>query len=81
MWMLMVACALLVAGCTIGGPVGEYQGSFHCKGKGNVSGSGALSLGAGVGGSGTNAWNIQADCGDGLTIERDRVRTQPAPKP
>jgi len=71
----MILLALFLAGCaTLRGPEGAYEGGFSCKGKGSLTGNGSLSIGAGYGGSGTNAWTIQGDCGDGFEIKRTRDR-------
>jgi hypothetical protein len=77
--LLEVGLVLMLAGCSIWGPVGEYDGSFHCEGKGTITGNGNINLGAGVGGGQGNGFTIVMDCGDGLTITRERARTHADP--
>lgn len=81
---ITLALLLSLAGCsTIYDKYGQYEGSLSCKGKGSLTGNGSLSIGAGYGGSGTNAWTVQGDCGEGFSIERhrERDRTEPTPAP
>jgi hypothetical protein len=76
-WLaLLIFVAYLLAGCSnIYDKYGQYEGSLSCKGKGSLTGNGSLSIGAGYGGSGTNAWTVQGDCGEGFSIERHRERS------
>lgn len=76
----LILAALLLAGCTIAGPVGEYDGDFSCQGKGSIQGTGHINLGAGVGGGQGNGFSVMVDCGDGLKIERNRKRYENPPK-
>lgn len=74
--MKVLALALLLAGCsTIAGPIGEYQGTFSCKGKGTITGTGQQSLTVVGGGAGQNTFSLVVDCGEGLTITRERSRS------
>lgn len=61
-------------GSWLRGPEAQYEGSFECSGKVALTGNGSISIGAGYGGSGTNAWTLQGDCGDGFKIQRYRER-------
>lgn len=72
--VIVVSVLMVLSGCTIAGPVGEYQGSFSCKGKGTISGTGQQSLTVIGGGAGQNTFSLMVDCGEGLTISRDRAR-------
>jgi hypothetical protein len=50
------------------GVAGRNPGYISCKGKVSLVGTGSLSLGAGVGGSGTDSFAISGDCGDGFSM-------------
>lgn len=77
-----LALLLSLAGCSmLRGPEAQYEGSLSCKGKVALTGNGSLSIGAGYGGSGTNAWTLQGDCGEGFTIDRHRERQAIPPAP
>lgn len=63
--------ALLSSGCAHAlGYAGKNPGQISCKGKGVITGTGNGQIGAGLGGGGSNAWTIQADCGDGFTFSQ-----------
>ena len=60
-----LALGLLVAGCAT---AGQYPGYVKCKGKGTITGSGALTAGLG----GSNTFNLTVDCGDGLEFSQGK---------
>jgi len=78
-YLVVLLIAVALSGCSIWGPVGEYNGSFECKGKGLITGSGNIAIGAGVGGSQGNGFALNVDCGEGFSITRDRARTHSDP--
>jgi hypothetical protein len=64
-------------GCAhVMGYAGTHPGSIHCKGKGVITGTGSLAIGAGAGGAGTDAWTIQADCGDGFDFSQSLAQPE-----
>lgn len=68
---LLVVAFIGLSGCAhVLGYAGAHPGSIHCKGKGVITGTGSLTFGAGIGGTGTDAWTIQADCGDGFEFSQ-----------
>lgn len=72
-------CLLLLAGCsTLAGPSGEYHGSFKCKGKGVITGTGHAGMAVMLGGGGQNAFTLTFDCGEGLEVTRERARSDTA---
>lgn len=73
--IIVVILGLVSVGCSQGAM--QYQGKLECKGKVALTGNGSLSIGAGYGGGGTNAWTLQGDCGNGFSIERYRERAEP----
>ena len=76
--LAVVAVLFLLTGCSaLLGPAGNYEGSVRCKGKGVITGTGALGITAGYGGNQLNAFTIQADCGEGFEYEHVRERTKP----
>lgn len=75
MRIVMLAVALLsIAGCGLLardlGYAGSHPGYVQCKGKGSVTGTGTIALGAGMGGASTNSFTLQADCGEGFTFSQ-----------
>lgn len=76
---LYVLTVLGLSGCSIWGPVGEYDGAFSCKGKFHITGTGNINVGAGVGGGQGNGFAINGDCGDGFSITRERTRSHVEP--
>lgn len=77
--VVLLFSAFAAAGCARAlGYAGAHPGYVKCTGKGSVTGTGTIALGAGVGGAGTNMFTIQADCGPGFTFEQGMV---PAGKP
>lgn len=76
--ILALILLLAFSGCSsIAGPIGEYSGTFSCKGKGTITGTGQQSLTVVGGGAGQNTFSLVVDCGEGLTITRERARTEP----
>ena len=64
---------LLAGGCTKTlGYAGQYPGYIECKGKGAITGTGTLAVGAGLGAAGTNNFSLQADCGDGFRFQQGK---------
>lgn len=61
------------------GYAGDHPGFIECKGKGAITGTGTIALGAGVGGAGTNSFTIQADCGDGFRFQQGLAPIKLAP--
>lgn len=62
-----IIIALTLAGCAqVAGYAGEHPANVSCKGKGVITGTGSANGTGIVGVSGSNAWTIQADCGDGF---------------
>ena len=68
---------VFLGGCAhIVGYAGQHPGFVRCKGKGQLSGTGAAYLGAGIGGGGQNSFTLLADCGEGFELEQGKA---PAP--
>lgn len=64
---VFIIIALTLAGCAhVAGYAGEHPANVTCKGKGAITGTGSANGTGIVGVSGSNAWTIQADCGDGF---------------
>lgn len=70
--LLVVILTVLLAGC--GGVAAsraeDHLFDFTCKGKGQITGTGSANGTGIVGVSGSNNWTIQADCGDGFSIQK-----------
>lgn len=73
-WLLAIAVLGLTGCASLYGPMAEYEGSFECKGKFNITGTGNINVGAGVGGGQGNGFAVSGDCGDGFKINRERYR-------
>lgn len=58
-----LALVAALSGCAIGG---QAPGYVSCKGKGVITGSGAV--GAGLGGG--NVFTLNVDCGDGVEFSQ-----------
>ena len=68
--LLLLLASSLVAGCAHSlGYAGAHPGYVKCKGKGVISGQGAI--GASVG-AGLNAFNLSADCGEGFELQQGK---------
>ncbi len=61
------------------GYAGAHPGEVECKGKATVSGNGAASAGAGIGGSELNHFTITFDCGDGAYLRQGRPASSAPP--
>ena len=76
----LVVALLGLSGCSLVTDKHPYYlGDFDCKGKGVVTVTGNLQIGAGYGGGGSSQGTIQADCGDGFSIHHERSRVVPPP--
>lgn len=74
---LVVFSVLGLTGCSgLLGPAARYDGVVRCKGKGVITGTGAIGITAGYGGNQLNSFTIQADCGEGFEYEHVRERTK-----
>ena len=69
LWVVLLVFPL--AGCAHAlGYAGAHPGYIKCKGKGNITGTGAAGVGAGIGGSELNHFTITAECGDGFEFSQ-----------
>ena len=78
---LLLLFLVLLSGCAHAlGYAGAHPGYVECKGKGNITGTGSISVGAGLGGAGINTFTIQADCGEGFSLRQGAAAPDvPAP--
>jgi len=68
--------ALLLSACAhVAGYAGSHPANITCKGKAAITGSGAATVGAGIGGSEMNGFTLQADCGDGFSYTQGSAAT------
>ena len=74
--LLLVLACLLAGGCAVLPPM-----YIECSGKGAITGTGALQMGAVYGGGGVNTGTLQADCGDGFRYYRGPAPDVAPPKP
>ena len=81
----LIYAALLVlplAGCAHAlGYAGAHPGYIKCMGKGSITGTGAATAGAGIGGSEQNSFTIQADCGTGFEFRQGMPAADVPAKP
>jgi len=70
-WVVILGLGL--TGCSVGA---HAPGYVSCKGKGQITGSGAVAMVYGGG----NTFNLQIDCGDGLEFRQGSERETEATK-
>jgi len=65
-----VLCVALVGCAHVTGYAGAHPAVIHCKGKGVITGTGTAAVTFGPGGSGSNSFSLQADCGSGFDFSQ-----------